>query len=328
MSYRNLRPWGAALSLTVLFLLGGSVCTAAEVLETGNGAASAAPESLPRPDHVVIVIEENKGFSKIIGAPEAPFMNSLALRGALLTNSHGLTHPSQPNYLDLFAGSDYGVKDNNPPRSLLTGPSLGGQLKTAGLSFRGYAEDLPAVGATDKETGKYARKHCPWINFADVSPRDSVPLYQPDSGDSFPNNPAGFGALPTISFVVPNLDNDMHDGSVRQGDAWLQKHLGAYAEWAQSHNSLLVVTFDEDAKERGNNNRIPTVLTGQMVRACQSAAWVDHFGLLRTIQTMYGLPPLGRSAPAAPILGIWTAPAQAAARGTPPVLRTAGYAQP
>src|SRR5712692_4817388 len=75
------------------------------------------PSFLPRPSHVVVVIEENRSFSEIIGSPNAPYINSLAAQGALMTNSFALTHPSQPNYLDLFSGSNQGVNDDSCPHS-------------------------------------------------------------------------------------------------------------------------------------------------------------------------------------------------------------------
>ena len=67
------------------------------------------PSVVPRPDHVVIVIEENHSYSEIIGSPAAPYINSLAQQGALITNSLAVMHPSEPNYLDLFSGSNQGA---------------------------------------------------------------------------------------------------------------------------------------------------------------------------------------------------------------------------
>src|SRR3954462_13320654 len=81
---------------------------------------SAAP---PVPDHVVIVIEENHGYTQIIGSPSAQYINSLATGGALMTQSFAITHPSQPNYIALYAGSTYGITDDSMhPHSLFTGP--------------------------------------------------------------------------------------------------------------------------------------------------------------------------------------------------------------
>src|SRR5436305_14056608 len=80
-------------------------------------ALRVAAQPLPHPSHIVIVIEENKNFGSVIDAsPDtprekslAPYLNSLARRGALLTNYHALHHPSQPNYLEVLSGSEQGV---------------------------------------------------------------------------------------------------------------------------------------------------------------------------------------------------------------------------
>ena len=101
-----------------------------------------------RPAHVVVVIEENHGYERIIGNPDAAFINELAARGALLTNSHGIQHPSQPNYLALFSGSTQGVTDDRPvPGTPLNGPNLGAALIAKGYTFAGYSEGLPAIGS-------------------------------------------------------------------------------------------------------------------------------------------------------------------------------------
>jgi hypothetical protein len=70
--------------------------------------------STPRVDHVFVVVEENHAYSQIIGSPDAPYWNFLASEGASLTDFHGLTHPSLPNYLALIGGSTFGLHDLQP----------------------------------------------------------------------------------------------------------------------------------------------------------------------------------------------------------------------
>jgi acid phosphatase len=108
-----------------------------------------------------------------------------------------------------------------------------------------------------------------------------------------------------VSFVVPNLCHDMHDCGVATGDGWAKAHLPAYVDWARAHNGLLVVTFDED--EASSGNPIATFLVGPMVKAGTSGQRIDHYSVLRTIEDMYGLPPIGSAAGARPITGVWTA---------------------
>ena len=86
---------------------------AAALLLCGPGILTA--QSLPRPSHVVVVVEENHSYSEIINSPQAPFINTLASEGALFTSSYAVAHPSQPNYLALFSGSTQGITNDSCP---------------------------------------------------------------------------------------------------------------------------------------------------------------------------------------------------------------------
>ena len=81
------------------------------ICQTVELPTSTAPAAIPAPAHVIVVIEENHGYSQIIGSGQAPYINSLATQGALFTNSFAVTHPSEPNYLALFSGSKHGITD-------------------------------------------------------------------------------------------------------------------------------------------------------------------------------------------------------------------------
>ncbi|MGV0992219.1 MAG: alkaline phosphatase family protein [Mycobacterium sp.] len=260
-------------------------------------AAPAAPAHavplVPGFARVVVVVEENHAAGSIIGNKAAPFINALAAGGALMTQSFGVTHPSQPNYLALFAGDTFGVTSNACPLDLGNAPNLASGLLAAGHSFGGYAEGLPAVGSPVCAAGPYARKHVPWVNFANVPPSASMPL------SAF----TGDANLPTVSFVVPDLSDDMHDGSVASADNWLAAHLAAYANWAKANNSLLIVTWDED--DDSADNRIPTIFYGAGVRPGSYDQPISHYNVLSTIQEIYGLPKTGQAASAPPVTGIW-----------------------
>jgi len=95
----------------------------------------------------------------------------------------------------------------------------------------------------------------------------------------------------------------MHDGSIAQGDAWLAKNIEPYAQWAMKHNSLLIVTWDED--DGSANNHIATMFIGPMVAPGNSAQRINHYNILRSIEEMMGLPYLGESNKAESITGIW-----------------------
>ncbi len=110
---------------------------------------------------------ENLSYGEVIGNHSAPFLNGLARRGALFTNSRAIGHPSEPNYLALFSGSTHGVTADSCPLRF-TGPNLASELIAAGHTFTGYAEDLPGTGSPVCTAGEYARKHVPWVNFTTV----------------------------------------------------------------------------------------------------------------------------------------------------------------
>ena len=282
--------------------------TMAMSLAIGLGTLSAASalsnnvSSLPRPDHIVIVIEENYSYSQMIDSPNAPYINRLAAQGAVFTQSFGITYPSQPNYLALFSGSTQGITDNSCPHTFTT-PNLGQALLAAGLTFAGYSEDLPSMGSLVCRMGLYERKHNPWVNWQN-SINNGIPATANLPITSFPTE---YSKLPTVSVIVPNQANDMHNGkgpeAIQAGDRWLQEHLDAYVQWAQQHNSLLIVTWDEDnKKETIGSSRY---LSDLWCRPAATSKRITHYNVLRTIEDLYGLSHAGASADAAPITKIW-----------------------
>jgi acid phosphatase len=247
-------------------------------------APAAAAPPIPPPAHVVIVVEENHASTGVVGNGSAPYMNALAGNGTLLTQSYAVGHPSEPNYLAVFAGNTFGVSSDVCPLDAGAAPNLASELLAGGFTFGGFAEDLPQVGSTICAAGKYARKHAPWVDFSNVPATVSMPF------SSFSAR-SDYASLPTVSFVIPNLDNDMHDGSIAQADGWLQGNLAAYATWAKSNNSA--------------DNRIATILYGAHVPVGTNAAPISHYNVLSTIEEMYGLPKTGLAANAPAILDIW-----------------------
>ena len=286
-------------------LIFGTVIMALAVGACAHSVTSTQSDSahpLPRPDHIVMVIEENHSFSQIIDSSDAPYINRLAAQGAVFTQSFGVTHPSQPNYLALFSGSTQGITDNSCPH-IFTTPNLGHALLAAGLIFAGYSEDLPSVGFLTCDEGLYARKHNPWVNWQD-SATNGLPATANIPMTSFPTD---YTTLPTVSVIAPNQINDMHNGkdpeAIQTADRWLREHMDAYVQWAQEHNSLLIVTWDEDNGKE--NNRIVTLFVGPMVQAGRYDQRITHYNVLRTIEDLYGLSHSGASTDATPITRIW-----------------------
>ena len=295
----------ASLPMTLLLTLVLAGCGAAGApvpsgSPSGGPAASTsstAATAVPRPDHTVVVVFENKQRSDVLGSGAAPYFNTLAAMGADMHESYGNVHPSQPNYIAMFSGSLQGVMSDACPQELGDKPNLARQLLDSGLTFTGYAESLPSVGYRGCISGQYQRKHNPWVDFTNVP----AELNQP-----FTAFPSDYTKLPTVAFVTPNMCHDMHDCSVSEGDAWLKANFDGYARWARSHNSLLVVTFDENSG--GEVNSIPTLVVGQRVKPGVSDEQMNQFTVLRTLEDAYGLEPLAEAAGNAPLATIWTQP--------------------
>ena len=283
-----------------------TVCNAASSVFTSSVIfiTNASP-TLPVPDHIVVVIFENHAYSQIIGNSAAPNINALATdaMSASFTQSYAIEHPSQPNYLDIFAGSNQGVTNNNVPPAHFNTMNLSYALQLAGRSHVSYSEGLPSVGWDGAASGYYVRKHNPVANWMgtgvnQVSATQNQPL------TAFPTD---YNLLPTVSFVLPDLLSSMHDGTgnaaITTGDTWFYNKLNNYVQWARTHNSMLILTFDED--DNSSNNQIVTIINGPMVKQGQYSTTINHFNVLRTIEDMYGLVHSGTAATAAPIRGCW-----------------------
>jgi len=272
--------------------VGGVVCSFA------SNVAHATP---PHYDHVVVVIEENHAQTQIIGnAAQAPYINGLATGGISFNNFFAITHPSQPNYLQFFSGSAQGVTSDTTASNVpFTTANLGAAVRAAGFSYAGYSESQPSIGYTgDSATtvagqNQYMRKHNPWVNWQSASPSGNqlpTSVNQPYSG-----LPADFSTLPALSFVIP----------IAQADTWLKNNLDAYNTWAKAHNSLLVVTWDED--NSASNNRIPTILSGANLKngTINNTTYTLH-NLLRTIGDNFNAAPSGSAVNVKDITGVFT----------------------
>ena len=229
--------------------------------------------SAPRYDHIVVVVLENSGYAQVIGSTDAPFINQQLVKGGVsISNAFGEQHPSQPNYYWLFSGSNQGITtDDAPWPSSDPGPvfdtnNLWLELRNNPPSpnfFFGYVDSGSKKPVTDVwvDTDTYATKHVPWLGFTNIFNGNPAAVTR-DFGLHFPKTADGFKLLPTVSFVIPALNHDMHSynkqgdsvanykesrKAVRTGDAWLRKNLWNYAKWAKTHNSLLIITFDEDS---------------------------------------------------------------------------------
>lgn len=245
------------------------------------------------------IVLENTNTSVAL---KQPFLNELTTRGAFLQNMNGVTHPSQGNYIAMIAGSTLGVfGDGNTD---LNATHLGDLLEARGLSWKVYAEGFPGncfLGAT---SGKYARKHVPFMSFTNVStnPKRCANIVDDTQFDK----DLAADALPNFALYVPNLDNDGHDTGASAADTFMSQRFGKLLKDENFlKNTLVVVTFDESATYFGNS--IYTTLIGSGIKpGSKNNQRLDHTNLLRMVEDEWVLGNLGRSDQSAlPIDGIW-----------------------
>lgn len=270
-------------------------------------AAPTAPQPTPTPastaagapSHIIVIVMENKEAGEIIGSADAPYLTSLAARYTIAEHSYAITHPSVPNYLALLGGDTFGVA-SDCTSCFVDQPNLVDELEARGKTWRAYMEDLPRPCFLGSASGAYALKHDPFLYFRDVRDNPArcgrvVPFSQ-FTGD------LASGTVPSFAWVTPNLQHDMHDGSVADGDRWLAGFVPpVLASDAWRRDGLLVITWDEGESDAGccglaSGGRIPTlVVSPSGAPGARIETPVTHYSLLRTIEDAWGLAHLGHT---------------------------------
>lgn len=292
--------WRAALILTpIIMLLIACQPVFASALDGLPGAAGVVPNF----SHIIIFIMENHEFGSVIGSSQMPYFNSLAQQYTLLTQYHGVTHPSLPNYIALIGGDTLGIT-TDCSTCYVNATNLADLIENSGRTWRTYQEDLPSPCYTGS-SGLYAQRHDPFIYFDDIrtnTPRcqqDVVPLTVLDSD-------LASNTLPNFSFVVPNLCNSAHNCGLNVTDDWLKTWVSkVMSSPAYDQNTLIVLTWDEGSSDqaccglKSAGGRVATVLISPLVRqGFQDTTPYTHYSLLKTIAEGWGLPMLAHAADA------------------------------
>ena len=287
-------------SLLLALLLALPMAAHAEPGANSGDSESAERPRVPRLNHVIVVVMENKSYEQTL---RAPYTAGLIASGALFTASTATHHPSQPNYLAIWSGSAQGVTDNKcpAPGSPFQAENLGHACEAAGLTWRAYSEDLPATGsaACTNNGTRYTRKHDPWTNFGNLDHMNER-SYADLATD------IAAGKLPSLAFVVPNNCDNSHDNgpcNVAAADQWLANNLPAMLA-AVGRRGVVMLTWDEDDNVSGNH--ILTVMNGPPVKAgTVSNRPITHYTVLRTICDALDLKAFGAAASEAPISDVW-----------------------
>ena len=242
---------------------------------------------VPASQHVIVVVEENHNYSQVIGTGAMPYLSSLANQYGLATQYYANTHPSIGNYFMMTTGQI--ITNNDNYTGTVTADNLVRHLIADGKTWKSYAEGLPSVGYVGGDTGLYARRHNPFTYLSDVfnssvQKLNLVPFTQ--FATDLNNN-----ALPDIAFIIPNIINDAHDGTLQQADAWLQTNIAPIlSNSAFQQDGILIIVFDESASDNTHGGgRIVAVVAGpNALPALQSSTLYQHENLLRTIMEAVG----------------------------------------
>jgi acid phosphatase len=255
--------------------------------------------------HVIWILEENHSYGDIVGnTAEAPYINSLISACGLATNYHNISHPSLPNYVGMTSGLPLSglsqfTNDCSPSRKCsTTSPSIFSQTP----SWKAYEESMPS-NCDKKNSGEYAVRHNPPPYFSTLTgcATNDVP-YTQLSTDLNSNS------LRSFSFITPNLIDDMHDGTILQGDQWLQANLPAILNSSEytAGNVAVFITWDEG--EGGTSNDCATnttdigchvatiAISPSTTPGTQDGTLFNHYSLLGTAEQLLGLPPLQEAA--------------------------------
>jgi acid phosphatase len=264
----------------------------------------------------MVIMEENRGYAATLGDCSAdPYMCSLAAEYASPNSWYGATHPSVNNYLAFLSGATYAtasppINDECTPAPTACSTNarnLVDQLDAAGIPWRGYMEGMPSSCYPTYSSGLYAVRHNPFPYFNDIRENAAVCAnVQPYPGAAGLVSALDGPNAPDFVWITPNLDDDMHNGTVAEGNAWLQANLAPVltSTWFTRGNATVLLMMDEnDAQPSGSccgdatGGQIPNVVISARAAGHGTVAMTGSlYGDLRSIEEVYGLPLLGAAA--------------------------------
>ncbi len=282
--------------------LPSAIAVPSRAATTSHPCGSAA--KAPTYEHVVWVFFENHSYGSVIGASDAPYINSLAAECGLATNYHNITHPSLPNYISATSGLDLASLDRfssdcDPTGNCTTKTK---SIFAQGESWKAY-EDSMLSNCDRSNAGNYAVRHNPPTYYTTLTGCSNNDVPYAKLAADLHNS-----ALPAFSFITPNLINDMHDGTLADGDKWLAHNLPTILGSAEYTKGTTAVFITWDEGEGGSSNdcaRNTTdvgchvtmlVISPSTPAGARSAKLFNHYSLLATTEEILGLPKLGQAA--------------------------------
>lgn len=263
--------------------------TATGVAGTANSETTVTVQGIPAFGHVILVMEENHSYSSVIGNSSMPYLNSLAQKYGLATSYFANTHPSIGNYFELTTGQI--ITNDDGYTGTVSADNVVRHLLSAGKTWKAYAEGLPGVGYTGGDVYPYAKHHNPFSYITDVvnsqNQRQNLVPFSEFAGDLNNNQ------LPEFTYIVPNMLDDGHDGTLYQADGWLQANIAPLIDSATfQKDGLLVIVFDESFEsdtEHGGGQVPMLVISPWVKKGYRSTTFYQHQNTCRLLMEGLGL---------------------------------------
>ncbi|HZZ37546.1 MAG TPA: alkaline phosphatase family protein, partial [Acidobacteriaceae bacterium] len=243
-----------------------------------------------------------QSYSTVVGSSAWPNLNHLIATGALATHYYANTHPSIGNYFMLTTGQI--LTNDDSSTTVYSADNIARRMLSSSVSFRVYAEGITR-GYLGGNSGLYLIRHNPFAMLSDVADSSTVAntVLWPFSQFSADLTAS---AQPPFTYIVPDIDDDAHNGTPQQADTWLQTNvvgpLSKTPAFQAGGDGVLIVDFDEaaDSDTTHGGGRVAAVLWGPGVKAgfTQTSSTVyQHESMLATIMELLNLPsPPGSSA--------------------------------
>jgi len=263
---------------------GGYAKTPVTITVSGSGTGK-----VPASSHVFLLVEENHSYSQVIGSSSMPYLNSLANKYGLALKYYANTHPSIGNYFMMTTGQI--ITNNDSYCGTVSNDNIVRHLITAGKTWKSYAESLPYAGYTGCNTGTYVKRHNPFSYFTDVV-NSSTEKYNLVPFSQFKTDLAN-NHLPQFSFIVPNVNDDAHNGTLFSADYWLKVNIAPLlASSTFLKDGILIIVFDEslDTDSQGGGGHVGALVIGPKVLAGhKSSITYQHQNTLKSLMQALGL---------------------------------------
>jgi phospholipase C len=274
----------------------GNTNTTCEPLASGSAAAMPQWQGT-----VFTIVMENKDRTDIVGNADAPFINQVIGQNALAAGYHdAYVHPSEPNYLWMAAGENFGVLDDSDPidHHIASTSHIADQIELAGLTWKSYQESMGSACGLSSH-GEYAAKHNPFVFFNDVNGWDGSAFHPEQRCNAHVVDYAQLdtdlaaNTLPKYAFITPNLMDDMHDGTIAEGDAWLARELPKIlGSEAFNHGGIVFLLWDEGSGLTPGDDPPFIAISANAKGGYVSTIDYDTSSYLLTVEKMLGLAPL------------------------------------